>query len=66
MKFTEQIKGGHIMKRSLILACAIVFLSTLATGILWGQGKFSKETEEWLKKSELGPYETRGYDEKQL
>ncbi len=54
------------MKRSLILALAIVFLSTLVTGILWGQGKFSKETEEWLKKSELGPYETREYDEKQL
>jgi iron(III) transport system substrate-binding protein len=54
------------MKRSLILALAIVFLTTLATGILWGQGKFPKETEEWLKKSELGPHETRGYDEKQL
>ena len=45
---------------------AIVFLSTLATGILWGQGNFPKETEEWLKKSELGPYEPRSYDEKQL
>ncbi len=41
------------MKRSLILSLVIIFLSTLATGILWGQGKFTKETEEWLN-----PYRT--------
>ena len=34
------------MKRSLILALAIVFLTPLSTGILWAQGKFSKETED--------------------
>ena len=54
------------MKRFLILALAIVFLTPLATGILWAQGKFTKETEEWLKKSELGSYESRDYDEKQI
>lgn len=54
------------MKRSLITVIVIVLLSTLASGPVWGQGKFPKETEEWLKKSELGPYETRSYDEKQL
>jgi iron(III) transport system substrate-binding protein len=54
------------MKKPLILSLVIIFLSTLATGILWGQGKFTKETEEWLKKSELGSYEARGYDEKQI
>jgi iron(III) transport system substrate-binding protein len=63
---TEQIKGGRVMKRSLFLSLVIIFLSTLATGILWGQGKFTKETEEWLKKSELGSHEPRGYDEKQI
>jgi len=54
------------MKRSLILALAIVFLSTLAIGDGWGQGKLPRETEEWLKKAELGAYEPASYDEKQL
>jgi len=54
------------MKRSLVIALSIVFLSALSAGIVWGQGKFSKETEEWLKAAELGPYESRTYDEKQL
>lgn len=54
------------MKRSLLTAAVIILVSTLAIGILWGQGRYSKETEEWLKKSELGPYESRSHDERQL
>jgi iron(III) transport system substrate-binding protein len=54
------------MKRILILALAIVILSTLTSVSVWGQGKFSSQTEEWLKKSELGAYEPRSYDEKLL
>ncbi|MBE0556532.1 MAG: hypothetical protein IH628_04795, partial [Proteobacteria bacterium] len=54
------------MKRSLILALAIVFLYTLAVGNVWGQGKLPGETEEWLRKSELGAHEPGSYDEKQL
>ena len=54
------------MKRSLILTLAIVFLSTLIIGNVWGQGKLPRETDEWLKKSELGAYEPATHDEKQL
>lgn len=32
----------------------------------WSQTRYSKETEEWLKKSELGPYESKIENEKQL
>ncbi len=52
------------MRRILVLSLVVVFLSALTVGMSWGQVKLSKETEEWLKKSELGPYESTGYDEK--
>jgi len=54
------------MKKSVLAVAVIVLVSTLAAGVLWGQGKYSSQTEEWLKKSDLGPYEPRSYDEKQL
>ena len=52
------------MKKSLVLFLVVVFI--LAAGLARGQGKFPRETDEWLKKSELGPYQARSYDEKQL
>ena len=54
------------MKRSLILALAIVFLFPLGAVSVKGQGKLPHATEQWLKKAELGPYESAIYDEKQL
>jgi iron(III) transport system substrate-binding protein len=64
--FQRDQKEVAVMKRSLILVVAIVFLSTLAVMSAWGQDKLPRETQEWLKKAELGAYEPRSYDEKQL
>ena len=43
-----------------------VLLFFLVASPVWGQTSYPKGTEEWLKKAELGPYESSFYDEKSL
>lgn len=54
------------MKKILTFALLSIFFLPSMVSPLWGQAKYPKETEEWLKKSELSPYEPKVYDEKQI
>jgi len=53
------------MKRNLIFTLTAVFFMMNIESI-WAQVKYPKETEEWLKRSELGSYEPKTIDEKQI
>ena len=58
-------KEEMLMKRQWLFFLPVLLL-ILITSPLWGQTSYPKGTEEWLKKSELGPYESKSYDEKGL
>ena len=54
------------MKKLFIPILLPVLLIFLIAFPLWGQTKYQKNTEEWLKKSGLGPYEPKSFDGKDL
>jgi iron(III) transport system substrate-binding protein len=54
------------MKKRLALAFLPVLLIFLIVSPLWSQTSYPKETEEWLKKSGLGSYEPKTFDQKEL
>ena len=54
------------MKRALFLSFLLAVVFTLGPSNLLGQTPYPKETDDWLKRSELGPYEPKAYDERQL
>jgi len=49
-----------------IIALLVIFSLFSAAPALWGKAGYAKETEQWLKESALGPYETKVFDPKQL
>ena len=52
-------------KLSASVFSAVLFIFLVASP-LWSQTSYPKQTEEWLKKSGLGSYEAKSYDEKDL
>ena len=54
------------MKKAPLSFLVMTLLLCIALDFSLGQSKYPKETEEWLKKSELGSYEPKTYDEKQV
>ena len=54
------------MKKALLSFLVMTLLLCIALDSSLGQSQYPKETEEWLKKSELGSYEPKTYDEKQV
>ena len=54
------------MKKRSLSVFLPLFLIVLIASPLWSQTPYPKETEEWLKKSGLGSYETKSFDEKEL
>ena len=59
-------KEEMLMKKQWLLFFLPVLLFSLVASPMWGQTSYPKGTEEWLKKAELGPYESSSYDEKSL
>jgi iron(III) transport system substrate-binding protein len=55
-----------MMKKTLSLTLMMILFLFILVNPSWGQSMSSKETEEWLSKSELGRYEPKVYDEKHL
>jgi len=54
------------MKKGFCLILSPIFLILLFSSPLWSQASYPKETEEWLKKSGLGAYAPKTFDEKDL
>ncbi len=54
------------MARKTFFFILMMVLLCVASNPSSGQSKYPKETEEWLKRSELGPYEPKAFDGKQL
>ena len=54
------------MKKAPLSFLVMTLLLCIALDSSLGQSQYPKETEEWLKKSELGSYEPKTYDEKQV
>ena len=54
------------MNKTFPFALTIILFLAILISPLFGQSIIPKETEEWLKRSELGLYEPKTYDEKQL
>jgi iron(III) transport system substrate-binding protein len=55
-----------MMKKTLSLTLMMILFLFILVNPSWGQSMSSKETEEWLSKSELGRYEPKVYNEKQI
>jgi iron(III) transport system substrate-binding protein len=55
-----------MMKKTLSLTLMVILFLFILVNPSWGQSMSSKETEEWLSKSELGRYEPKVYNEKQI
>ena len=54
------------MNKTFPFALTIILFLAILISPLFGQSIIPKETEEWLKRSELGLYEPKTYDEKHL
>jgi iron(III) transport system substrate-binding protein len=59
-------KEETVMRKTLLVVCSAFLLSTFFSDALLGQPRYPKETEEWLKSAELGPYEPKVYNEKAI
>jgi iron(III) transport system substrate-binding protein len=55
-----------MMKKTLSLTLMMILFLFILVNPSWGQSMSSKQTEEWLSKSELGRYEPKVYNEKQI
>jgi iron(III) transport system substrate-binding protein len=55
-----------MMKKTLSLTLMMILFLFILVNPSWGQSMSSKETKEWLSKSELGRYEPKVYNEKQI
>ena len=54
------------MKQVSLLFVVLIMLASFLASPLWSQTAVPKETEEWLRKSALEPYEPKAYDEKEI
>jgi iron(III) transport system substrate-binding protein len=59
-------KEEGIMKKRSVFIFLPLFLIVLIASPLWSQTSYPKETEEWLRKSGLGSYAPKSFDEKDL
>jgi len=54
------------MKKMIFFIFTMILFVSVSVHPSSAQSTYPKETEEWLRKSELGPFEPKTYDEKQL
>lgn len=59
-------EGGKIMKKMIFFILTMILFVSVSVHPSSAQSTYPKEAEEWLKRSELGPFEPKTYDEKQL